>query len=489
MANAKRALSVVRAVAKMDGWKNILTGLGIKGRDRRATSKIEWELMDETSADELYSASDIARKIVDEVVKDAFREGYELKSDDTSDDFAKRVEDEEQRLQVDAKLQEAWILARMYGGSGIIPMPRDIDLLAKPFVPESLASIRSLLVLSRWELQRESIETDVRSPNFARPRMYRITPRTGADQMNVSVHHSWILRFDGSYLPRIKYFKNNLWHDSILNTCKTAIRDYDSALSAVSATLDDFSVGVFKMKDLARALSEDKDDLIQKRLEITNISRSVAKMIIIDSESEDFQYQDRQMAGVADAVKLIAGRLVVASNMPHTKILGESPQGSNATGNSTTKDWYDHVGAEQENYLDPRLIKLWRWIFAAKKGPTGGKVPTALKALYAPLWQEPQSTQADIRYKTAQADASDIEHGVLDPAEVAVSRYGTGKYSVETQLADQRESQIRKVDPKPMIAGAQKDPEEDPTPAKPPVKAAPVVAKKKDSAPKKKKRT
>lgn len=441
--------------ARMDGWKNILTGLGVRGKDRRKASCIEWEPMQEAEADEFYAASDIARKIVDEVVQEAFREGYELSAKDKlTPEVLSAITDEGQRLQVDEKLQEGWTLARMYGGSGIIPIPKDVKLLEKPFIPEALVKIESLLVLSRWELPRQQIETDVRQPNFSRPKTYRICPRTGSDQMNYEVHHSWILRFDGSYLPRIKFFKNNLWNDSILNVCKVPIRDYDAALAAVSATLDDFSVGVMKITGLTRMISEDKDDLITKRLEITNLSRSIAKTIILDAEKEEFEYQDRQLSGVADCVKLIAGRLVVASGMPHTKILGESPAGSNATGNSTTKDWYDHVGSQQENYLDPKLITLWKWILSTKQSPTKGKIPEGLKAVYAPLWQEPESAQATTRYTQAQADGVYIQNGVLDPEEVAVSRFGSGEYSSETQLSDDRKDPTTK----PQGGGSKPDP-------------------------------
>lgn len=440
MAKKSKVMEAVKRAARMDGWKNILTGLGIKGKDRRKASRLEWEIMDETEADDFYSASDIARKVVGEVVADAFREGYELQADDLKKDkgLSGGLEEESQRLQVDDKLAEAWELSRLYGGSGIIAMPRDITKLSQPLIPESIDEIQSLLVLSRWELPRQTIETDVRSPNFARPKTYRICPRTGADQMNEEVHHSRVLRFDGAYLTRIRYFRNNLWHDSYLNVCKDPIRDYDAALAAVSATLDDFSIGVMKMKDLTRNVAEDADDLITRRLEIMNISRSVAKMIVIDADSEEFTYQDRQLAGVADCVKLIAGRLVVASNMPHTKILGESPQGSNATGNSTTKDWYDHVGSQQRRFLNPRLIALWKWILAAKKSPTRGKVPMGLKALYRPLWQEPDSVQAGMRFQQAQSDQIYIQNGVVEPAEVAISRFGSGEYSNETQLIDDR---------------------------------------------------
>lgn len=442
MSKRKSVVGKKSSSPRMDGWKNVLTGIGVKGRDRREASCIEWELMDEQTAEELYAASDTAGKIVDEVVNEAFREGYELGADDENQ--LAGLTDEGERLKVDDKFQEAWKLARLYGGSGIIPIPRDVTQLNKPFIPERIDKIESLLVLSRWELPRQQIQYDIRSPNFSYPKSYRLCPRGGAsktgdfDQMNEVIHHSWVLRFDGAFLPRVKFLANNHWHDSVLNKCRQAIRNFDGAHSAISATLDDFSIAVMKLDGLARKIAEDKDDEILKRMEIANLSRSVMKTIMLDAEHEDYQYQDRQLSGVAEIVKQIGGRLVVASNMPHTKILGESPEGSNATGNSTTKDWYDHVASQQQAYVDPKLLTLWKWIMSAKKGPTKGQVPKGLKTVYAPLWQESEGEQAKTRFFQAQTDEKYIVNAVLDPTEVAVSRFGTGKYSLNTTLADDR---------------------------------------------------
>lgn len=464
-----KAISMAKQIAKFDGWKNILTGLGIKGRDKRESAIIEWEILMESPAENLYSQSDVAGKIVDEVISESFREGYTLKADDMPTEIQGAINDERERLKVDEKFQEAWRFARLYGGGAIIVIPRDITKLSQPFIPESVDEIQSLLVLTRWELPRGLIEYDIRSPNFGMPKNYRICPRGGAgetngvDVMNEEVHHSRVLRFDGAFLPRINFLKNNHWHDSILNKAQRAIRDYDIAMSSVSATLEDFSIGVMKISGLQQALSEDNDGIIMKRMEINSLAKSVAKMIVLDADKESYEYQDRQLSGVADCVKLVAGRLVVASNMPHTKILGESPLGSNATGNSTTKDWLDHVKSQQVSYVDCRLLKLWKWILLAKKSPTGGKLPVGLKIHYPPLWQEPASVQADIRLKTAQADASDIAMSVLQPTEVAISRYGSGDYSTQTTLTAGTSAKDRKLPP--------------PAPVRPPARGQPVTQK------------
>lgn len=464
-----KALSTVRAKARMDGWNNILTGMNIKSRDRRASTMVEWNYMTEDEADEFYAGSDIARKIVDEIVEEGFREGYELKADDVTPELLKKLKDENQRLQIDEKMAEAAKLAREHGGSAIIPIPRDISLLEKPMVPGSITQIKSLLVLSRWELPRQQVETDIRNPNFGKPRSYRICPRTGASQMNVEVHHSWLVRFDGVYLPRVLYFRNNMWHDSVLNVARTAIRNYEGATDAVSNALDDFSIAVSSIKGLAQAISEDADDVVLKRLEIMNMSRSIARTMIIDADNEKFEYQNRSLTGLADSTAIITGRLVVTSGMPHTKILGESPEGSNATGNSTTKDWYDKVKAWQVKYIKPRGLALWTMVLSVKKSPTKGEVPDGLDMEFKALWQEPESVQATTRLATSQADQADITNGVLTPNEVAKSRYGSGTYSMETKLDNDRSSTFgASKKPKPLVVPG--DDDEDFEEKAPPVK-------------------
>jgi uncharacterized protein len=464
--DSREALAVAETQHRIDGWSNVFTGMGQAGLDRRVGSRISWEPMSEQEADNLYAGSDTAGKIVDELVVDAFREGYTLKAEEWTPELDAAITDEGARLSVDEKIQEAWTHARVYGGSGIILMPRDLTKLDTPFVPSAVSEVLALLVLTRYELAAGSLESDIRSPNYGKPTYYTIQQRSGQASGSVGerVHYTRVLRFDGQHLPKSKLAQNQYWHDSVLNKCKTAIRDYDAALAAVSATLDDFSVAVMKVNGLQRLIAEDKDDAIIRRMQIANLSRSVSRTIMLDAEKEEYVYQERSLAGIDGAVRLIAGRLVVASNMPHTKILGESPDGSNATGNSTTQDWYSFVRGQQEKYLDFRLITLWKWILSAKSSPTKGAIPKGFKAIYAPLWQESDGEIAKARFAQAQADQIYVQTGVLDPEEVAISRFGSDEYSFETQLSDDRETRSGEPEPPP----------EPPTDGEPPAKPFPV---------------
>ncbi len=75
----------------------------------------------------------------------------------------------------------------------------------------------------------------------------------------------------------------------------------------------------------------------------------------------------RSSISLAELLVLQANRLVAETDIPHTLLLGESPDGSNATGNSTSQQWYNFIGTEQENYLRPKLQRLMDLIVPDEK--------------------------------------------------------------------------------------------------------------------------
>ena len=52
----ERVVSLAKAVTRIDGWKNILTGLGVKNKDRRTGADYYWEPIQESDAEYLFAA-------------------------------------------------------------------------------------------------------------------------------------------------------------------------------------------------------------------------------------------------------------------------------------------------------------------------------------------------------------------------------------------------------------------------------------------------
>jgi hypothetical protein len=304
---------------------------------------------------------------------------------------------------------------------------------SEPVLQDRIGEIKSLTTLSRYELTPDVINSDLDSPHFGHPEIYSLQTSQETDFDQKYIHHSRILRFDGVILPRRLRLQNQYWGDSVFTRTINAIKNYNSANDSAVSALQDFSVGVFQIKNLASLIASGQEDIVRQRLELVNYSKSVIKSIVLDME-EKFEHQSKSLSGVPEVMKQASLRLVVASGMPHTKMLGESPSGLGADGQSEERGWYDYVKTQQRNVLRPRIDTLLRYIFLSKRGPTGGITPDKWSYEFNPLWQMSDSDQAKMEYVIAQKDGIYIQNGVCDPDEIARSRFGGEKFSSDTVI-------------------------------------------------------
>ncbi len=435
-------LDLFKKKVRTDGWINILTGLGMKGRDKRMSAEVRWMRMDERDAEELYAGDDLAGRMVDKVVDAATREWIGIKAvDKDEEENILKAFDE---IDVRKKFNHAAKWARTYGGAALLIGTDDTIDLSEPLDATKVNKITSLTLVNRWELQPQQLQGDIRQSNYGLPEIYGLALRgQGGAQTDVSfsIHHTRVIRFDGVPLPRTLFIENNYWGDSILNKTKNAIRNYNAAHDSVASVIQDFRVSVLKVKDLAQMISGGDDQLVMRRLELVNMGKSIARTIVLD-ESEDFSNQTTALTGLKDVLESINGRVVAASGMPHTIVLGESADGMNATGEHDQNNWYDVVTAYQEDHLYPQLEQLFKLMQQSKQGPTNGKIIEGAEIEFKPLWQMDDSDKALIRFQHMQTDTGYIAAGVLDPSEVATSRFGGDSYGDTITLADEERDVI-----------------------------------------------
>ena len=430
MAEVEKGKAILKRA--YDGWQNVLTGLGIQGKDKRMSASVSYTRFTEAEAEELYAADDMAAKIVDALPEEMMREGYDVKStDETDDDFTDMMAKELMRLGSDCKFEEAMKWARMYGGSCIVMGINDGQDASLPVNIENIKSVDYLTLLSRWEIEPDMIQRDPEKQNFGEPETYRITPLDSQGATIKTVHYSRVLRFDGAKLPRRLYIANDHWHDSVLNRLVNVLRNFHTSHDSAASLLQDFAQGVYKLKNLTEMLSMGNDSLVQKRLALVDI---------VIEEGEEFDRKVSSLAGLPETLKAVDGRLVQAAQMPHTILLGESPSGLGATGNSEKIDWYDYVSRKQEIELKPKIALLSLYIMKAKIGPTKGQVPESWDVIFRPLWQLDEQEKATVNKTKAETDAIYISNGVLDPDEVAMSRFGKVESEIQIDLEARGES-------------------------------------------------
>ncbi len=84
------------------------------------------------------------------------------------------------------------------------------------------------------------------------------------------------------------------------------------------------------------------------------------------------------------------------------------------------------------------LEKICKIIFLSKKDVFRGIEPADWSIKFNPLKETTPQATATLRKTIAETDKIYIETGVLDPAEVALSRFGGKGYSEEIELISDR---------------------------------------------------
>lgn len=430
--------------ARLDGWNNIVTGLGVEGRDKRLGMQMRHNFFTQIQAELIYHGDDIAQKVIDKLPEDMLREGFEVTSDDV-EGLSEDIESWMEELGLYSKLEEACKISRLHGGAGIVLGIDDGLSPDKPVNEKTIRTISFATVLSRYEFAAPSyqdLDRRVTSPNFGNPIFYKLAPVLAADQKTMmqsseKIHYSRIIRFIGAPVRGQDRGLVNYWGDSILSKINNAITNYQSSEDSAALIMQDVTQLIVKLKGLSQLVSmgPSGDDLIRRRLNLLTKMSSILNAVVVE-DGEDVEKKTTQLAGIPDLLRRIEARLCTAANMPHTILLGESPSGLGATGNSEKQDWFEYVRASQESQIRPPAKRLVTLRLLSKDGPTSGKMPEKFMIDFNPLWVPSEKEQVEVRKGQAEVDKIYTDIGATDANEIRNSRFGSGRYSTETTLDD-----------------------------------------------------
>lgn len=431
---AKETISKI--MSRLDGWLNVLTGFGIRGRDKRMSHLPQTCFLGQGIVEALYQSDDIAARIIDRIPEEMMREGYLILTPEKPE-YGQVAMERLKEFQINEKTLTAMKEARLYGQAGILVGVENQE----PFEPlnfKQISSIKFFVSLSRYilQVQGSDLERDPANKNFGKPNFYSVSSEQVRPEDNLQkIHHSRFGFFHGVELPYNLLVNNNYWSDSVLSRIMNVIRNYNSSHDAMATLMQDLAQAVIKINNLSDLIGSGKHELVSKRLEMATLVNSACNALILDKD-EDYERKTTSVAGATEILEKIANRLVAATDYPHTILLGESPTASNATGNSTTMAFYDYIKSQQETVLKPILRWILDIIFSDKSWVTRGEIPK-YEIVFNPLWQLDLKEQAEVKKIIAEADGSYIDRAVLMPEEVRKSRFGGREFSIETQLDDE----------------------------------------------------
>ena len=425
---------------RSDTWVNELTGLGILGRDKvqSHTPGVIYRLSDATLSS-LYHGDAIAARLVTKIVEDAMRQGGKIAAPPDKD--ATDVQRFWDKLGAWKALQEADIWGRLYGSGAVFVGANDGAPLETPLREDGITTIRFLTVLDGSEYTPVSYYNDPLSSKHGEPEIFRIYAY-GKSGQSLMVHESRFILFGGE--PTARQVRASLQGRdySVLQRISDALKRFDSDWRSASAMMSDGSQGVLRMKGFADVIAGGGKEVFATRMELINLCRSVARIMPLDADEEDFQYVERSWAGVADLLDKTTVYLSACAGMPVTVLFGRSPSGLNATGESDRIGWYDTVQAHRDYVILPRGQTLLRLVCLALGVDPDGWV------LECPaLLQESDKDYAARQKIVADTDSVYLAAEVLRPEEVALARYGRGEWSdTAPQIDTESRETMLKID-------------------------------------------
>lgn len=399
-----------------DALENLVAELGTE-QDKRSHSVFvnRRRLSAQGNQEELnalYRTNWLAGKVVDIIPDDMTRE-WRYFSGDISPEQVKQLVEEEERLELDSKFNQAHKWARLYGTAFIVLSVDDGQTPDKPLDISKVRKngLRYINVVDRHRFNHAD-QVPIADPlnkNFGMPEFYRV------NETGVKIHHSRVLRFDGVRLPFDEFRRNNYYSDSVLDRLYEAITNFDTTAQGSSSMVYETNVDIVKVKGLMTYLqTAEGENLLRKRFALAKMLKSFNNMMLLDNE-EDYDIKSNTFAGLPDLLDRFALFLSAASDIPATRLLGSSASGLNATGEGDLKNYYDTVRSAQKKEYKPKLD-----YFDAIMSKSLGMSDTAdLSYEFNSLFQETPKDKADREFVNAQRDNIYLEKGVVTEATVA----------------------------------------------------------------------
>lgn len=301
-----------------------------------------------------YLCSGMMRKVISVPAEDRVREWRDWQAD--QDDITK-LEAEERRLGLQAKVQHAEILRGIGGGALILVAKGNHADELKPgsVQPGDLVAIN---VVSRWQLSGLNWVDELSDPLYGTPRMWRLQGQNGG----TDIHPSRVVAFRGAPLPMgtALSIEQAYWGDSRLLRVFREIQRSDD-------TQEWFAALVRKAKLLRIGIPDlDTQDeaRLNKRIEVIAFGESSLNATVYRSSagSDDAgeKIDDYQVtwAGIPAMMDAFDQRVAAVSDIPFTRLTGRSPAGMNATGQHDTDNWNKAVKAGQTLETRPCLDQI-----------------------------------------------------------------------------------------------------------------------------------
>jgi phage-related protein (TIGR01555 family) len=441
-----------------DGWKNLVTGLGVEGKDHRLAAEItsrgrtNWAAMEA-----LYAEDGIFSRIVDTPPDYGTKRWIEIKAqgDETDPesvaDFGKDVISQLDVLGMREHVFEWWKQGRIYGGAAMIFGVNDGQTPDQPLDVARIKSFDFVHVLSCQDVTIARYDIEAFSPRYGEPEILSIGGK--------NVHASRCALYFGVAASRRDRINKQGWGGSEMERVLETHRRISTLWGYIEGMYKDAIQGVMSIKGLNELLaSEDGTSLARSRLSMVAQGASVYNAILMDADGEKYERRQISFSGLDTPILRAMDELSAVSEIPLSKLFGQAPSGLSTDDASGDRTFNDGIATKQRRILRPVLERTIEYLIAAKRVPNVSIDNWNLE--FKPLSEPTEQERATTDKTKAETDVALVSQGIISETE-ARSRWKSDPAS--PYILESEEAPIR--EPDPLETSFLRDPIAPPVPA------------------------
>lgn len=418
-----RTADQAKQIAKtVDGFDNFVSRLGLNNNNTLSAGLYVLNLMtrNRIQLEAAYRGSWIVGRVVDCIAEDMTRAGIDITTNEGEEDI-KDIQAAISRLRLWSSLRDNIQWGRLYGG-GIAVIQIKGQKLDTPLNIDSVGKqqFEGLAIFDRWQLNPDLTKIIQSGPDIGLPEYYDIVTAETAGVSaptaigQIRVHHSRVIRARGIKLPFFQAITEMMWDESVLERLWDRLISFDSVTMSTANLIEranNRTIGVEGYREIIAAGGKAQQGLEAQFAAMREFQTNEGLTVM--DKNDTFTTTNYTFSGLPDVMLQFAQQLAGASETPLVRLLGQSPAGLNATGESDIRMYYDSINAKQEAALRPGwnvlLHVLWRSCF-------GKAAPKDLEFTFTPLWQMSATDKANIAKTTAETVIGAFDTGLIDRA-------------------------------------------------------------------------
>lgn len=413
-----------RKLARHDGWQNIVTNLGIDGKDQRlnAAYRKRRKLINEIEIEDMYQEDPIFARIVDAIPEHATRRWIKiegsLSGEKVDDSFGRSVLDALSALDAQSQCYELMRLDRLMGGAVMILGVDDNQDPAKPLNMKQIRSVKHLNVLSRFEIFPQGRDNNPMSPNYRQPEYYTFSGvAIGANTNIQRIHYSRVIRLTGIQTTLRSYNMREGWGLPVIERVYDTVRQFGTIYDYTESLFKDLIQGVMTIPGLDDMIASDSgNQLLIKRMQLINLAASAFNMVLLN-DNEKYERRVTSFGGIAEVMIRMMDKLCAVAEMPLSILFGQAPTGLSTDDKGGRTTFYDMIANHQRRLLRNPLARIIACVLAAKDGPTKGVMPAKWSFDFLPLTEPTEQETAATELVRVTADEKLIQNAVITPEE------------------------------------------------------------------------